>query len=105
MAKIAPQEYQMVAVGDLEPYPDNPHHGDVDVVVASIKEPPCSPSANAYSALTTRHPGHPARPRRLDERSRWSDVRRRLTSSISDGFLKAPELGQRPARLTSRGEG
>lgn len=38
MAKIAPQEYRMVAVGDLEPHPDNPHQGDVDVIVASIKK-------------------------------------------------------------------
>ncbi|WP_336214804.1 ParB/RepB/Spo0J family partition protein [Nonomuraea sp. LPB2021202275-12-8] len=38
MAKIAPQEYRMVAVSDLEPHPDNPHHGDVDVIVASIKK-------------------------------------------------------------------
>ncbi|MEU7859068.1 ParB N-terminal domain-containing protein [Nonomuraea sp. NPDC049141] len=28
----------MVAVGDLEPHPDNPHHGDVGVIVASIKK-------------------------------------------------------------------
>ncbi|MEV1167356.1 ParB N-terminal domain-containing protein [Nonomuraea sp. NPDC049784] len=38
MAKIAPQEYRMVAVGDLEPHPDNPHRGDVDVIVKSIKK-------------------------------------------------------------------
>ncbi|MEV0313541.1 ParB/RepB/Spo0J family partition protein [Nonomuraea fuscirosea] len=38
MAKIAPQEYRMVAVSDLEPHPDNPHQGDVDVIVASIKK-------------------------------------------------------------------
>ncbi|MEU6778569.1 ParB N-terminal domain-containing protein [Nonomuraea angiospora] len=38
MAKVAPQEYRMVAVGDLEPHPDNPHRGDVDVIVASIKK-------------------------------------------------------------------
>ncbi|MEV6154932.1 ParB N-terminal domain-containing protein [Nonomuraea sp. NPDC052129] len=38
MAKIAPQEYRMVAVGDLEPHPDNPHRGDVGVIVASIKK-------------------------------------------------------------------
>ncbi|MER7363293.1 ParB/RepB/Spo0J family partition protein [Nonomuraea wenchangensis] len=38
MAKIAPQEYRMVAVSDLESHPDNPHQGDVDVIVASIKK-------------------------------------------------------------------
>ncbi|WP_431928561.1 ParB/RepB/Spo0J family partition protein [Nonomuraea jabiensis] len=38
MAQIAPQEYRMVAVGDLEPHPDNPHRGDVDVIVQSIKK-------------------------------------------------------------------
>ncbi|GAB2918574.1 ParB N-terminal domain-containing protein [Nonomuraea fastidiosa] len=38
MARIAPQEYLMVAVGDLKPHPDNPHRGDVDVIVESIRK-------------------------------------------------------------------
>ncbi|UBU16657.1 ParB/RepB/Spo0J family partition protein [Nonomuraea gerenzanensis] len=38
MAKIALQEYRMVAVGDLEPHPDNPHRGDVDVIAKSIEK-------------------------------------------------------------------
>ncbi|SDL73659.1 ParB/RepB/Spo0J family partition protein [Nonomuraea maritima] len=38
MAEIAPQEYRMVAVRDLKPHPDNPHRGDIDVIVASIRK-------------------------------------------------------------------
>ncbi|MBX9367093.1 ParB/RepB/Spo0J family partition protein, partial [Streptomyces sp. WAC04114] len=33
---IVPQAYRMVPVGDLEPHPDNPHRGDVDVIAKSI---------------------------------------------------------------------
>jgi ParB-like chromosome segregation protein Spo0J len=37
MAKIATQEYRMVRVDELEPHPDNPHHGNVDLIAGSIK--------------------------------------------------------------------
>ncbi len=36
MPAIVPQTYQMVPVGELEPHPDNPHKGDVDVIAESI---------------------------------------------------------------------
>ncbi|MFC7108042.1 ParB/RepB/Spo0J family partition protein [Nonomuraea rubra] len=32
------QTYRMVSVADLEPHPDNPHQGDVDVIAESIKK-------------------------------------------------------------------
>ncbi|WP_433355601.1 ParB/RepB/Spo0J family partition protein [Microtetraspora malaysiensis] len=36
MPAIVSQTYRMLPVGDLEPHPDNPHHGDVDVITESI---------------------------------------------------------------------
>ncbi|WP_214317063.1 ParB/RepB/Spo0J family partition protein [Nonomuraea sediminis] len=36
MPAIVSQTYRMVPVGDLEPHPDNPHEGDVDVIAESI---------------------------------------------------------------------
>lgn len=38
MVKVAAQEYRMVLVDELEPHPDNPHQGDVNVIVASIRK-------------------------------------------------------------------
>ncbi|WP_113705382.1 ParB/RepB/Spo0J family partition protein [Nonomuraea lactucae] len=37
MAEIATQEYRMVRVDELEPHPDNPHRGDIDLIAGSIK--------------------------------------------------------------------
>ncbi|WP_158558116.1 ParB/RepB/Spo0J family partition protein [Spongiactinospora gelatinilytica] len=37
MAHIASQEYRLVPVADLEPHPDNPHRGDVEVISESIE--------------------------------------------------------------------
>lgn len=37
MAEIVAQEYRMVGVDELEPHPDNPHQGDVDLIAGSIK--------------------------------------------------------------------
>jgi ParB-like chromosome segregation protein Spo0J len=37
MAEIATQEYRMVRIDELEPHPDNPHQGDVDLIAGSIK--------------------------------------------------------------------
>lgn len=36
MPAIVPQTYRMVPVGELEPHPDNPHKGDVEVIAESI---------------------------------------------------------------------
>ncbi|MEV1168597.1 ParB/RepB/Spo0J family partition protein [Nonomuraea sp. NPDC049784] len=36
MPAIVSQAYRMVPVGDLEPHPENPHRGDVDVIAESI---------------------------------------------------------------------
>lgn len=36
MSAIVSQTYRMVQVGDLEPHPDNPHQGDVNVIAESI---------------------------------------------------------------------
>lgn len=36
MPAIVPQTYRMIPVTDLEPHPDNPHQGDVDVIAESI---------------------------------------------------------------------
>ncbi|WP_345486004.1 ParB N-terminal domain-containing protein, partial [Planotetraspora phitsanulokensis] len=36
MPEIVPQTYSLVPVGDLEPHPENPHRGDVDVIAESI---------------------------------------------------------------------
>ncbi|MFD8529432.1 ParB/RepB/Spo0J family partition protein [Streptosporangium canum] len=36
MSVLIHQVYRLVAVGDLEPHPDNPHRGDVDVIAESI---------------------------------------------------------------------
>lgn len=38
MAEIAAQEYRMVRVDELEPHPDNPHQGDVDLIAESIRK-------------------------------------------------------------------
>ncbi|GAA5046481.1 hypothetical protein HNP84_009729 [Thermocatellispora tengchongensis] len=38
MPAIVPQAYRMVPLGDLEPHPDNPHKGDVDVIAESIEK-------------------------------------------------------------------
>ncbi|MEU7857839.1 ParB/RepB/Spo0J family partition protein [Nonomuraea sp. NPDC049141] len=38
MAKLASQEYRLVPVADLEPHPENPHRGDVEVISESIAE-------------------------------------------------------------------
>ncbi|WP_171074370.1 ParB N-terminal domain-containing protein [Nonomuraea basaltis] len=38
MAKLASQEYRLIPVVDLEPHPENPHRGDVDVIGDSIDE-------------------------------------------------------------------
>ncbi|MFG3438350.1 ParB/RepB/Spo0J family partition protein [Nonomuraea sp. NPDC047897] len=37
MARVAKQDYRVVSVGDLEPHPENPHRGDVDVIAESIE--------------------------------------------------------------------
>ncbi|MBF8194518.1 ParB N-terminal domain-containing protein [Nonomuraea sp. K274] len=37
MAEIAAQEYRIVRVDELEPHPDNPHQGDVDLIAESIR--------------------------------------------------------------------
>ncbi|MEU7911335.1 ParB/RepB/Spo0J family partition protein [Microbispora bryophytorum] len=36
MPAIVSQTYRMVPVGDLQPHPDNPHRGDVEVIADSI---------------------------------------------------------------------
>lgn len=36
-SRIADQEYRMVQVDELEPHPDNPHRGDVELIAESIK--------------------------------------------------------------------
>ncbi|MEU1880857.1 ParB/RepB/Spo0J family partition protein [Streptosporangium sp. NPDC020072] len=36
MPSVIAQTYRMVPVTDLEPHPENPHRGDVDVIAASI---------------------------------------------------------------------
>lgn len=38
MPAIVSQTYRMVPVADLEPHPDNPHQGDVDVIAKSIEK-------------------------------------------------------------------
>ncbi|MGI5293165.1 ParB/RepB/Spo0J family partition protein [Nonomuraea polychroma] len=38
MPAIVSQTYRMVPVGDLEPHPENPHRGDVDVIAESIEK-------------------------------------------------------------------
>lgn len=38
MARLASQEYHLVPVADLEPHPENPHRGDVEVIGDSIDE-------------------------------------------------------------------
>ncbi|MDF5756634.1 ParB N-terminal domain-containing protein [Spongiactinospora sp. TRM90649] len=38
MAHLASQTYRLVAVAELEPHPNNPHRGDVEVIGESIDE-------------------------------------------------------------------
>ncbi|MEV1005178.1 hypothetical protein [Nonomuraea sp. NPDC050202] len=35
---VVDQTYRMVPIADLEPHPDNPHQGDVDVIAKSIEK-------------------------------------------------------------------
>ncbi|MFI6886775.1 ParB/RepB/Spo0J family partition protein [Streptosporangium canum] len=37
-ASVVEQTYRMVAIGDLEPHPDNPHKGDLDVIRESVRK-------------------------------------------------------------------
>ncbi|WP_440063812.1 ParB/RepB/Spo0J family partition protein [Streptosporangium sp. OZ121] len=38
MSALVPQTYRIVAVDDLQPHPDNPHKGDLDVIRESVRE-------------------------------------------------------------------